>query len=154
MVIIDTPGTLKFRLYLPHAQKVELTGDFNQWAPGTHAMRRDESMDEPGWWAAEFALPAGEYRFAYLVNNSWWMPDYAAHGVERNSSGKWVSLLRVAVVAMAKPATQRPAVAATRSIPGRSAGDSNPRPLRPRRSAFKGVSPESAVEPCNHPHAG
>ncbi|MBY0261951.1 MAG: hypothetical protein K2Q20_06385 [Phycisphaerales bacterium] len=152
MVIIDAAGMLRFRLYLPHAQKVELTGDFNQWSPGSHAMRCDESMQEPGWWCAEFRLPAGEYRFAYLVNNSWWMPDYAAHGVERNGAGKWVSLLRVAGPAPVALPKTRP-VAASRPIPGRFAGEREATPVRLRRIAFRDVD-ATQVPTCGHPHAG
>ncbi len=150
MVIIDSIGTLKFRLYLPHAQTVELMGDFNRWSPGLHALRPDDSMQEPGWWSAEFKLPGGEYRFAYLVNNSWWMPDYAAHGVERNASGKWVSLLRVAAVALVRRSVTR---AATRPIPGRFAGEHDATPMRTRKVVLRGVGIDP-VPACGHPHAG
>jgi len=153
MVIMNSPGELKFRVYLPHAQCVDLTGDFNRWTPGVQAMGADESMPERGWWMAELRLSAGEYRFAYLVNHACWMPDYAAHGVERDSDGRWVSVVKVAgSTAILKIANSR-ALAVRLPIPGRLAGE---REAGVARSSARW--PEHACAEkgpaCGHPHAG
>lgn len=92
MVSNSPDGTCGFRVYLPHAAKVELLGTFTDWRERRIAMTRRH----PGWWEAAVAIDAGEHEFCYLVDNSVWLADYAAHGVKLNSYGSWTSRLSVA----------------------------------------------------------
>lgn len=95
MVRHEVNGRTSFRIYLPHAAHVELVGDFTGWQSRPIEMCRGLD-DESGWWSAECEVPDGDYRFAYLVDGQYWMPDYAASGVFRNEYGKWTSNLSVA----------------------------------------------------------
>lgn len=63
------------------------------------ASRPDRALPatpEPdGWWIIRTRAPEGDHAFSYLIDNHWWLPDYAAHGVQRNAEGRWTSLLFV-----------------------------------------------------------
>ena len=91
MITILSDGTVKFELFLPRANSVHVTGTFNGWSKTSHPMQRLRD----GWWGGEIRLPLGEHLFQYLIDNREWMADFAAHGVELNGYGCWVSQLRV-----------------------------------------------------------
>lgn len=107
MITNQPDGTVRFRVYLPHATTVELVGDFTGWRNGRIAMTREH----PGWWEVSMNVPAGEHHFCYLVDGNIWLADYAAHGVKLNGYGGWISRLTVPVTATA--ATALPQNAAT-----------------------------------------
>lgn len=92
---LESDGRMAFQIYLPHAEHVELVGDFTGWENGAIPMRRGEG-DDLGWWLADCPVPDGDHRFSYLVDGHYWMPDYAASGVHRNEQGRWTSNLTVA----------------------------------------------------------
>lgn len=111
-MVTNTEGRVYvFRLYLPHAGSVELVGSFAGWPESSRTMERDAE----GFWCAELEVEPGEHWFSYLVDGVFWMPDYAASGVERNECGNWVSKLDV-------PSSGEPVVGAGRPLPGREAG--------------------------------
>jgi 1,4-alpha-glucan branching enzyme len=89
MVQLQVDGSVQFELFMPDAATVALAGSFTDW--------RDRAIDmrgpEDGWWTLRLHLPPGEHEFQYLVDGDIWLADYAAHGVKRNRSGMWVSLL-------------------------------------------------------------
>lgn len=93
-----TTEQLTFRIYLPHAERVEVVGSFTNWEEAPVAMQRARDA-ESGWWTANLRVPAGDHTFAYLVDGHFWMPDYAASGVHRNEYGRWTSDLCVAAAA-------------------------------------------------------
>jgi 1,4-alpha-glucan branching enzyme len=116
MVTFESDGSLTFSVYLPSAESVELIGDFTDWATRRLSLARKledlaavgpvsrfRALDgstkthaaESGSWTIAIRVPEGEYAFSYLVDNQWWLPDYAAHGVRRNAEGSWTSLLFV-----------------------------------------------------------
>jgi 1,4-alpha-glucan branching enzyme len=115
MVTVECDGSLTFRVYLPHAERVELVADFTDWHQGrlplmregapADAERHDEELcgeevpstdgREEGWWTIRVQAPDGDHAFSYLIDDQWWLPDYAAHGVKRNDEGHWTSLLFV-----------------------------------------------------------
>jgi 1,4-alpha-glucan branching enzyme len=88
----ETSGRVKFQVYLPHAERVELVGDFTEWEAGAIEMRRDH---DSGWWTTVCDVTDGDHTFSYLVDGQYWMPDYAASGVHRNEYGRWTSDLCV-----------------------------------------------------------
>jgi len=100
MVTTHADGTCRFRVYLPHAAKVELLGTFTDWREGRLAMTRQH----PGWWELTCPVPAGEHQFCYLVDGSIWLADYAAHGVKLNGYGGWTSRLNIAAAEVAQDA--------------------------------------------------
>jgi 1,4-alpha-glucan branching enzyme len=91
MVSRDATGMTSFRLYLPHAAKVELAGSFTNWRENKLLMRRSH----PGNWTIELDLAPGEHQFAYLVDGHLWIADYAAGGVKLTPHGGWVSTLTI-----------------------------------------------------------
>jgi 1,4-alpha-glucan branching enzyme len=113
MVTVENDGSLTFRVYLPHAQRVELVADFTHWGEGRIPLTREQRLSgemdgaapeeaetmtatsEEGWWVVCTTAPDGDHAFSYLIDDQWWLPDYAAHGVRRNAEGHWTSLLFV-----------------------------------------------------------
>jgi 1,4-alpha-glucan branching enzyme len=87
MVTTESNGKVAFRVFLPHAAKVELLGDFTDWRSRPIPMTRQN----PGWWTVELELEPGDHTFGYLVDGSVWLADYAAHGVKLSGYGGWVS---------------------------------------------------------------
>jgi len=89
MIATLDDGSVSFRVYLPHAAKVELLGDFTDWRDRKISMTRTN----PGWWEVTARVGPGEHTFCYLVDNSIWLADYSAHGVQLNGYGGWTSRL-------------------------------------------------------------
>jgi hypothetical protein len=94
MISFTTDGEVLFEVYLPHAQDIQVLGDFTNWEDSPVMMLRGPIPDD-GWWRATRKLSPGTYSFSYLVDGRNWMPDYAAAGVRRNASGRWTSVLQV-----------------------------------------------------------
>ena len=90
MIVLETDGQVTFKVFLPHAGSVELVGDFTDWQRRRLVLKRVY----PGWWTATLPVPAGEYRFGYLVDGAIQIVDYGAHGVSLEG-GRWVSRLVV-----------------------------------------------------------
>ncbi len=90
-------GSVRFRVFLPHATSVQLVGTFTDWRG--HAVSMDRQ--HPGWWQVEANVQSGEHQFCYLVDGHLWLADYAAHGVKLNGYGGWVSRLQVEAAAAA-----------------------------------------------------
>jgi hypothetical protein len=61
-----------FEVHAPGAQRVELAGDFNNWAPGAIRLR---GPDASGHWTADIDLPEGRYEYQFLVNGKTWITD-------------------------------------------------------------------------------
>jgi 1,4-alpha-glucan branching enzyme len=127
MVTIERDGSLNFRVYLPHAQSVDLLTSYADWEKGRLPLEREPATDDArpedvlpgghtGWWCVKTHAPEGEHAFSYLVDDQWWLPDYAAHGVRRNEYGNWTSLLFVPQPTrlVARAEKQRAALAADR----------------------------------------
>lgn len=91
MVQLHEDGTAEFAYYRPSASTVMLAGDFNLW----DAKRLEMTRDEHGWWRTRLALPPGEYRFKYVIDEGVWEADFAAYGVEMSKVGGWTSVLMI-----------------------------------------------------------
>lgn len=55
---------VEFKLQAPKAGRVEVVGEFNGWKAGTLALQRRA----PASWQLLLPLPAGRYRYHYLVD--------------------------------------------------------------------------------------
>ncbi len=56
-----------FEFVAPDAQKVYLTGDFNNWDPKKSLMKKDKK----GVWKATVTLKQGRYEYRFLVDGNW-----------------------------------------------------------------------------------
>jgi len=54
----------EFSLLAPSAQRVFLSGDFNQWDLSSHPLRRDKN----GMWKISLNLNPGQYGYRFLVD--------------------------------------------------------------------------------------
>lgn len=49
------------------AKEVILMGDFNNWNPKKHPMKKDDN----GKWTKAVILPPGQYEYKFLVDGQW-----------------------------------------------------------------------------------
>ena len=124
MIIVERNGLVTFRVYLMHAENVELVGSFTDREHGHAWLNRAAN----GWWSICLHLPPGEHEFSYLVDDRFWVPDYAAAGLKRTPDGQLVSLLSMPPN---EEAAKTAEVAAGRSAEGR---DRKHKPSVARRS--------------------
>jgi 1,4-alpha-glucan branching enzyme len=66
---IVTPDGVRFTLAHSSAKSVSVAGDFNDWSPSAHPLRRTGS----GRWIVVVALPAGEHKFMFVVDGEQWV---------------------------------------------------------------------------------
>jgi 1,4-alpha-glucan branching enzyme len=81
---------INFVCVAPEAKQVYLTGDFNDWDPAAHPMKRQAD----GAWLLQMPLNHGHHHYRFLVDGKP-MLDPRAHGVARDYEGQKVSLLAV-----------------------------------------------------------
>ena len=81
---------ISFICNVPQAQSVSLVGDFNDWNPAAHPMKR---MPD-GAWLLTVELKHGHHRYAFLVDGNLSL-DPLAQGITRSDQGERVSLLPV-----------------------------------------------------------
>ncbi len=79
-----------FTCLAPDAKEVFVTGDFNDWHPSAHPMKR---MPD-GAWRAEVPLNHGHHHYLFLIDSKPTL-DPRAQGVARNEKNEKVSLLAV-----------------------------------------------------------
>jgi 5'-AMP-activated protein kinase regulatory beta subunit len=58
---------IEFRIEMPEARQVILMGDFNQWNPKIHPMRRDPD----GVWRKTVMIFPGQYEYRFWVDGEW-----------------------------------------------------------------------------------
>ena len=68
----DTVQLVRFVFVDPNAERVELVGDFNEWARGTTQLKRSGA---PGVWAVSVPLSPGRHEYAFIINGSRWVAD-------------------------------------------------------------------------------
>jgi len=59
---------IEFVLEMPNAQKVILMGDFNQWNPKKHPMRKDKN----GVWRTTVRIYPGRYEYRFWADGEWY----------------------------------------------------------------------------------
>jgi 1,4-alpha-glucan branching enzyme len=74
----------------PGAKHVSLVGDFNNWEPNHHPMRRQPD----GAWTAQVNLSHGHHRYLFFVDGQKQL-DPKAQGIARTSDGERASLIAV-----------------------------------------------------------
>ena len=66
------------------ANEVSLVGDFNEWDPKAHPLKKRKN----GEFSTTVSLEAGKpYDFRYLIDNKFWLNDEEADTVEMNRFG-------------------------------------------------------------------
>jgi len=56
-----------FSLLAPDARSVFLCGDFNQWNPSSHPLRKGKNEE----WKISLSLSPGQYQYRFLVDGEW-----------------------------------------------------------------------------------
>ena len=85
----DGKGT-RFVVFAPDARAVHLTGDFNDWDPSAHPMKRQPD----GAWMAQVPLNHGQHHYRFLVDGKPVL-DPRAEAVGRDHVGAKVSVIAV-----------------------------------------------------------
>lgn len=57
-----------FNLLAPEAGRVALAGDFNDWDPMRHPMKKDKK----GVWKVSLTLTPGMYQYKFFVDGAWY----------------------------------------------------------------------------------
>lgn len=83
---------VQFVLVAPTARKVAVVGDFNDWDRDS---AYDATHEGGGVWAVTARIPAGHHRYAFVVDDSLWMPDPGAPRVVDTDFGTPSSALVV-----------------------------------------------------------
>ena len=68
----DTVQIVRFVFVDPQAAKVELVGDFNEWAKGSTELAPSGA---PGVWTVSVPLSPGRHEYAFIINGSRWVAD-------------------------------------------------------------------------------
>jgi 1,4-alpha-glucan branching enzyme len=68
--------------YRGPAQSVCISGDFNNWSPDSHCMRKQK-----GLWSILLMLPTGIYRYAFVIDGRDWVVDPKALYAETDGFG-------------------------------------------------------------------
>jgi hypothetical protein len=68
----DTVQLVRFVFVDPGAKRVELVGDFNEWAKGTTQLSHSGA---PGVWTVSVPLSPGRHEYAFIINGSRWVAD-------------------------------------------------------------------------------
>src|SRR2546423_654374 len=88
----DTVQLVRFVFVDSRASRVELVGDFNEWARGSTALKLSGA---PGVWAVSVALTPGRHEYAFIVNGTRWVADPLAIKTS-DDFGTESSVIRVA----------------------------------------------------------
>jgi 1,4-alpha-glucan branching enzyme len=81
---------INFVCVAPQAQQVHLSGDFNDWDPTAHPMKRQPD----GNWLVQVNLNHGHHHYRFLVDGKPVL-DPRAQGIARDHEGAKASLLAV-----------------------------------------------------------
>ena len=86
------PRDVEFVLRAPSASHVHVAGDFNGWNQHAAPMRRDSAS---GLWSATLVLRPGRHVYAFVVDDSVWLPDPRAPVAKDADYGRPGSVLLV-----------------------------------------------------------
>lgn len=74
-VVNDNCSIINFRIDLPSAEKVAVIGSFNHWQPEGYQLSRSLA---DGTWQLSVSIQAGQYTYAFLVDDCYVMADPSA----------------------------------------------------------------------------
>ena len=86
------PQEVELVLRAPSASRVHIAGDFNGWNQHEAPMRRDSAS---GLWSARLTLRPGRHVYAFVVDDSLWVPDPRAPSATDADYGRPGSVLLV-----------------------------------------------------------
>ena len=81
---------IQFEFHSPDASEVILVGDFNQWDPKKHVMKKKDSGD----WEKTTMLPPGTYEYKFLEDGHW-VEDPGNPEIRQNCFGTCNNVLKV-----------------------------------------------------------
>ena len=87
---VTSKNIILFRTYKPDARIISLVGDFNGWNPEHDVMKRGGD----GIWRLEKRLPAGVYRYKFIVDGEW-VPDLFNPESASDSAGDICSIIKI-----------------------------------------------------------
>ena len=85
-----TVQSTEFTIMAPDAREVFITGDFNNWNPSEHCMRKFKD----GKYAKKLKLKPGRYEYQFVVDGQWWT-DPTNPNRQPNSFGSENSVIEV-----------------------------------------------------------
>jgi len=85
-----TVKPINFICTAPEAKRVTLIGDFNDWDPNAHPLKRHVD----GSWSLQVTLGHGHHHYQFLIDGKPTL-DPRAQGIARNEQNEKVSLLAV-----------------------------------------------------------
>ena len=88
----DTLRLVRLMFDAPEARRVAVAGDFNGWSEHATPLVRDASTRQ---WSVTLALHAGDHRYAFVVDDTRWVPDPRANRAARAADGRTYSMLTV-----------------------------------------------------------
>jgi hypothetical protein len=89
----DTLRLVRLMFDAPAARRVAVAGDFNEWGERATPLVRDESTRQ---WSVTLALHTGDHRYAFVVDDTRWVPDPRVRRSVRAADGRVYSILTVA----------------------------------------------------------
>jgi hypothetical protein len=87
----ESPVATAFALARRDARRVAVVGDFNGWNPAANPM----TADARGVWTATVPLPPGRHAYAFVVDDTAWVPDPRAPAVRDADYGRAQSIVLV-----------------------------------------------------------
>lgn len=76
----------------PDVRKVGIAGSFNGWDPSRTPMHL-----ENGYWVADLLLPAGQYDYMFVINDSTWVTDPMAPTTRNDGFGRRNAVLELGI---------------------------------------------------------
>ena len=80
----DAPVGVAFALQRPHARRVAVVGDFDDWSPTAVPMQRGPG----GTWTATVSITPGRHGYAFVVDDTVWVTDPRAPVVRDPDYGR------------------------------------------------------------------
>ena len=81
---------VSFRYRDDQAKKVCVVGNFNQWSPQSHCMKKTKDI-----WTLTVSLPTGRYQYLFVIDDRRWETDPEALLTEDSGFGTKNSVLVV-----------------------------------------------------------
>ena len=81
---------IEFKILVPEAKQVVLSGTFNQWSENSDPMKRDIT----GTWKKVKMLFQGTYEYKFIVDGEWTL-DSECDNVVRNQHGTYNNVIDV-----------------------------------------------------------